>query len=86
MGSKDEKMSETEVATINKTIAKERLVKYYIVFLFTVISIIVSITLYVADKPSRIEVKDLINEKIDARINSIENKLNNIEIYLREKK
>ena len=76
-------MSDTEVKDLRKEFAKESATKYWLAIVFTLITILVQVTLYLADKPNRDEVRIMINEKVDARINGIEDKLNSIEAFLR---
>ena len=52
--------------------------------LLTIIALIVGATVFVADRPSRTEVKEIINTTVSARLTRIENQLTNINDYLLE--
>jgi len=54
--------------------------------LLTIIALIVGATVFVADRPSRTEVKEIINTTVSARLTRIENQLTNINDYLLDHK
>jgi len=54
--------------------------------LLTIIALIVGATVFVADRPSRTEVKEIINTTVSARLSRIEDQLTNINNYLLDHK
>jgi len=54
--------------------------------LLTIIALIVGATVFVADRPSRTEVKEIINTTVSARLTRIEDQLTNINDYLLDSK
>ena len=47
--------------------------------IITALSFLIATTLYIADKPSRSEVKDMINEKVYNRFDRIESQLDQVQ-------
>jgi len=54
--------------------------------LLTIIALIVGATVFVANRPSRTEVKEIINTTVSIRLTRIENQLTNINDYLLDHK